>query len=74
MAPVEEQRHGAHLLAVQRWVDLEDARRRTALDLVLQARPRAARELAIGARAELEVLVDEVQRAPRAVAEWYGPK
>ena len=54
-------------------VDVDHARRGAALDLVLEARAPPRRELGVGARAELEVLVDEVERAPRAVAEWYGP-
>ncbi len=71
---LEELRDGVDLLGVPAAVDLEDARGRAALDLVLQARPLAARELDVAARAELEVLVDEVQRAPRGGRRVVGPE
>ena len=63
--PVEELGDRVDLLGVPGAVDLADAGRGAALDLVLQARPLAAGELGVAARAELEVLVDEVQRAAR---------
>src|SRR5690606_7449960 len=61
----EEQRDRADLRGVLLAIDVVDARRRAALDLVLEAGPFAARELPIAAASELEVLLDEVQRAPR---------
>ena len=65
MPALQELRDGVDLLAVPGAVDGEDARRGAALDLVLEAGALAARELDVAARAELEVLVDEVERAAR---------
>ena len=65
VAPVEEHGDRADLLVVPGLVDLEHARRRAALDLVLEARALPAPHLEVGAGPELEVLVDEVERAAR---------
>ncbi len=65
VAALEELADGVDLLAIPAPIDGEHAGRRTALDLVLQARPPPARELDVAARAELEILVHEVQRPPR---------
>ncbi len=74
VAPLQEERHGAHLLRVERAVHLEHARRRAALDLVLEARPAPRAEVGVGARAELEVFVDEVERAPRGGGRMVRPE
>ena len=63
--PVEELRDGVDLLIVPGLVHVVDARRRASLDLVLEARASSALHLQVAARAELEVLVHEVQRASR---------
>ena len=62
---VEEHRDRADLLVVPGAIDLEDARRGTSLDLVLQARTLPCAHLRVGAGPELEVLVDEMKRPPR---------
>src|SRR5439155_6902633 len=56
---------GAHLVLVPLLVDVVDARREATADLVLKARSLAALELLVRAGAELEVLVDQMQRAAR---------
>src|SRR5450631_478966 len=52
-----------HLTRVFGWVDVVHAGRGAALDLILQARPLAAFELAIGTGPKLKMLLDQVQRA-----------
>ena len=65
VAPFEKEPDRAHLLRVELPVHLVHARRGAALDLELQAGPLAARELAIRAGAELQMPLDEVERAAR---------
>ncbi len=65
VAAFEELRDGVDLLAVPGAVDRQDARRRAALDLVLEARTLATCELRVAASPKLKVLVDEMQRSPR---------
>jgi len=74
VATVEEHRHRPHLVGVPGLVDVEDTRRGAALDLVLEARALARDELEIAAGAKLEVLVDEVERAPRRRGRVIGPE
>jgi len=54
--------------------DQAGARRRTAADLVLDARPRAVEEHAVLAVAQRRDLVQQAQRARTALADAYGPK
>ena len=63
--PLEEEPDAAHLLSIGLAVDVEHAGPRATLDLILQAGPRAPRQLRVGAGAELEVPVDEPERLPR---------
>jgi hypothetical protein len=58
---VEEHLGVAHALGVRGFVDEADARRRAALDLVLQARPRTVAEVAVFAVADAKQLLDEFQ-------------
>jgi hypothetical protein len=63
---VEEEPDEIDLREVRVAIDLEHARRRAALDLVLEARPRAPLELRVPASAQPEEAVDLPQRLPRA--------
>ena len=63
VAAAEEAAHLVHDGAVFRLVDAADAGRRAALDLVLQAGPRARREHAVGAGAQREGALQGVERA-----------
>ena len=74
MAAFEELGDGVDLLGVKAAVDVDDAGGGAALDLVLEARALAARELDVAAGAKLEVLVDEVQRAARRGGRVVGPE
>src|SRR5262249_52410941 len=60
---VEKEPYRANLVLVPGLVDVVDAWRETATDLVLKARPLAAGELLVRTSAKLEVLVDKVQRS-----------
>ena len=72
LALARQEHHGVlHVLVVILLVDVEDARARAALDLVLQTRSGAVLERGITARAQVEVLVEHLDRmahrVPRAV-------
>ncbi len=71
---IQEEPHGPHLVLVPSSVHVIDARGEAAADLILQAGTFAARELLVRARAELKVLVDEVQRAACRRGGVIGPE
>ena len=75
VTPLEELRHRVDLLGVPPAVDRETHGAGHRLIWYCRHGPLAARELDVAAGAELEVLVDEVQRAPSPPSpKWYGPK
>src|SRR5262245_49523723 len=61
---LEEHRDALDLLGVPSGSDVVDAGRGAALDLELKARALPREELAVAARPQLEVFVDQMKRAP----------
>ena len=65
MPSLEKASYVCDLSEVLLRVDRKHARRRAPLDLMLEARARSQSELGVGARAELEVTVDQPERLSR---------
>jgi hypothetical protein len=66
MSPFEKHGYSFDLGHVGRFIYLVYAWRITSLDLILKTRPLTRGKVSVGAGAQVEMFVDEVERTPRA--------